>query len=69
MSAGTVQKKRSPVIFIDNARCEFCGTCVAVCEWDAIELMESVIKVDAGRCTLCRCCVDVCPLGIPEVTL
>jgi len=55
------------VVFIDNERCDFCGTCVGVCPADAIELRESTIAVDKERCTLCGDCVDVCPLGIPEV--
>jgi Fe-S-cluster-containing hydrogenase component 2 len=53
-------------IFIDNERCDFCGTCVAVCPTDAIELKESVVIVDEALCTLCFACVDICPLGIPE---
>ena len=54
-------------IVIDNERCDFCGTCVAVCPVDAIELKESTITVDQKRCTLCKACVDICPLGIPEM--
>ena len=54
-------------IYIANERCDFCGTCVAVCPADAIELKESVVNVDQKRCTLCRACVDVCPFGVPEV--
>ncbi len=54
-------------IFIDNDKCDFCGTCVGVCPADAIELKESSITVDKERCTLCRFCVEVCPLGVPEV--
>ena len=54
-------------IHIDNGRCDLCGTCVAVCPEDAIELTESTIRVDQKRCTLCESCVDICPLGVPEV--
>ena len=54
-------------IQIDNERCDYCGTCVAVCPEDAIELMESTIIVDDEKCTLCQFCVHVCPLGLPEV--
>ncbi|MBN1782858.1 4Fe-4S binding protein [bacterium] len=54
-------------IRIDHERCDFCGTCVAVCPADAIELRESSITVDPGKCTLCESCVDICPLGVPEV--
>jgi Fe-S-cluster-containing hydrogenase component 2 len=54
-------------IHIDNERCDFCGTCVAVCSADAIELKASTIRVDDAACTLCKNCVDICPLGVPEV--
>jgi len=54
-------------IIIDNERCDFCGTCVAVCAADAIELKESTIRVNMTLCTLCKNCVDICPLGVPEV--
>lgn len=53
-------------IMIDSERCDFCGTCVAVCPVDAIELMESTIMVNEALCTRCEFCVDVCPLGVPE---
>jgi ferredoxin len=54
-------------ILIDNERCDFCGTCVAVCPEDAIELTESTIHVVEERCSLCESCIEICPLGIPEV--
>lgn|GEM_PF-918900 len=54
-------------ILIDNERCDFCGTCVAVCPADAIELKASTIGIDKDLCTLCIECVHICPLGIPEV--
>ena len=44
-------------IYIDNERCDFCGTCVAVCPGDAIELRESTITVNEKTCTLCESCV------------
>ena len=54
-------------INIDSERCDFCGTCVAVCASDAIELKASTIEVDEDTCILCESCVDICPFGIPEV--
>lgn len=54
-------------ININPEICDFCGTCVAVCHVDAIELKESTIFVNHERCTLCKNCVDICPLGVPEV--
>jgi Fe-S-cluster-containing hydrogenase component 2 len=57
--------KKAP-IFIPAERCDFCGTCVAVCPADAIELKESSVCVVAEKCTRCGNCVAVCPLGVPE---
>ena len=54
-------------VFIDGERCDYCGTCVAVCPEDAIELKRSSIIVDSERCTLCRFCVDICPLAVPVI--
>lgn len=54
-------------IYIDAERCDFCGTCVAVCTSDAIELRESTVIIDEEACILCESCVDICPFGVPEV--
>lgn len=54
-------------IHISHARCDFCGTCVAVCPADAITLEESAVTVNHEACTLCLDCVHSCPLGVPEV--
>ncbi len=53
-------------ICISNERCDFCGTCVAVCPADAIELKESSIRVIPEKCTRCGDCVAICPLGVPR---
>jgi len=44
--------------------CDFCGTCVAVCHVDAIELLESSIAIDRETCDDCCKCVYVCPLEV-----
>lgn len=41
--------------------CDFCGTCVAVCPYDSIELSENDLIIDE-TCTLCKNCVYVCPI-------
>jgi ferredoxin len=56
-----------PIAVIDIQKCDFCGTCVAVCPTDAIDLKECVIEVDKKRCIGCGSCVDICPFGVPEV--
>ena len=59
----------------DVKRCIGCGTCEAVCQNEAIDLVASVTHdtrhgdsglrpmVDYGRCCWCALCVDVCPTG------
>ncbi|HDQ44713.1 MAG TPA: 4Fe-4S dicluster domain-containing protein [bacterium] len=53
-------------IFIDPGRCDYCGTCVAVCPADSITLEESTVFVDDKTCTRCLACVRICPLGVPR---
>jgi ferredoxin len=55
------------ILYIDSAKCDFCGTCVGVCSGDAIELTENHISIDQEQCTLCGDCIVVCPLRIPEI--
>ena len=50
-------------VFVDNDRCDFCGTCVAVCSTDAIALKENSVWIDDVKCILCLVCVEICPLG------
>lgn len=54
------------MISVDRKKCDFCGTCVAVCPVDAIEVLESVVIIDEDTCTQCLNCVAVCPWGALE---
>ena len=54
------------MILIHSERCDFCGTCVAVCPPDAIELLEAEIRIDEATCTNCKLCVTVCPVATLE---
>ncbi|MGQ9559003.1 MAG: 4Fe-4S binding protein [Candidatus Oleimicrobiaceae bacterium] len=47
--------------------CDLCGTCVAVCPADALELTECRLLIDRERCTLCMNCVYACPFACLEV--
>jgi len=51
------------MIVIEKEICDFCGTCVAVCQPDAIFLTERDIIIDLQICTECANCVVVCPVG------
>ena len=37
------------------------GTCVSVCKFDAIHVVNGVARVDPEKCTGCMQCVEVCP--------
>lgn len=54
------------MISVKDDLCDFCGTCVAVCPHDAIELYEARIVIIKERCTRCLSCIKVCPLRVLE---
>ncbi len=43
------------------------GDCVAVCEYDAIHLIDDVAFVDASKCTSCMQCIQNCPQKIIQL--
>lgn len=43
------------------------GSCVSVCKYDAIHVVNGVALVDALKCAGCGACVRVCPNGIIEL--
>lgn len=49
------------MIRVINDKCDFCGTCVAVCPVDSIELFEARIEI-LEHCTDCMLCVWICPV-------
>lgn len=51
------------MVVCDIKKCDFCGTCVAVCPYDAINLYENDFEAIKSRCTDCNICVSVCPLN------
>lgn len=42
-------------------KCDFCGSCVAVCPHNAIDLYEAYFEVSPDKCTNCGICVSICP--------
>lgn len=40
------------------------GTCVSVCEFDAIHVKNGIASVDKEKCVACRKCIDICPKKI-----
>ncbi len=48
------------MIKINNKKCDLCGTCVAVCPEDCIDLFETFLSIDNEICINCQKCVKVC---------
>lgn len=42
------------------------GSCVSVCEFDAIHIVNGAAKVDSSKCKACKKCAAVCPNGLIE---
>lgn len=42
------------------------ASCVNVCEFDALHIVDGIAKVDKEKCTMCGACIDICPMGLIE---
>lgn len=47
-----------------NSGCLGYGTCVKVCPFDAIHIVNGVAVVDKSACKACGKCIAICPKGI-----
>lgn len=43
------------------------GSCVKVCDKDAITIVDGIAKIDESKCGSCGQCVKVCPMGLIEI--
>ena len=43
------------------------GTCVDVCQFDAINIIDGVAVVDKEQCKACKACIKACPKNIIEL--
>lgn len=43
------------------------GSCVKVCEYDAIHVIDGIAVVDKEKCVSCECCVKACPKNLIEI--
>ena len=43
------------------------GTCVDVCEYDAIHVINGIAVVDKDKCTACMKCIEVCPKKVIDL--
>ena len=46
---------------IDEVMCVGCGTCIDVCQIEAIKMKNEISKVNKRRCIGCGNCIAVCP--------
>ncbi len=54
-------------VVVNRYRCAYCGACVAVCKFNANELVETFLVIDEEKCNGCGLCVKVCPMNALEV--
>lgn len=54
-------------MLIRNEKCDFCGTCVAVCPFDALIVTENDVLIDHEKCSQCGLCTKICPMNALEV--
>lgn len=47
-----------------NYGCLGGGTCVNVCEFDAIHVVDGIAQVDKEKCVACMKCINICPKSI-----
>lgn len=40
------------------------GSCIKVCQFDAIKIIDGVAKVDREKCTGCSACSKICPMNL-----
>lgn len=43
------------------------GSCVKVCDFDAIHIVDGIAKVDKDKCMACGKCVNECPNNLIEI--
>ncbi len=47
---------------VDRRKCAYCGACVAVCPFNANELVETYLEI-YDECNGCGICTKTCPMG------
>jgi ferredoxin len=54
-------------ININRYKCACCGACIAVCNFDANEIINTFLVIKEKNCTLCFSCVKACPFNAIEM--
>lgn len=44
------------------------GSCIKVCQFDALEIVDGIVRVIEENCVSCGACVGACPKGLIEIT-
>lgn len=48
---------------IDRNKCDLCGDCVKICQFEAHKIIDGNLVYDPHECVGCELCVDHCPKG------
>lgn len=56
-----VQPVQVPVAAVDLEKCNACGTCVEVCQYNALALIRDRLMVFEQLCHGCGSCIGLCP--------
>jgi len=51
------------IVDTDSKRCAGCGTCVEVCPFNAVSLVNKKSALDSDRCKGCGVCIEKCKTG------
>ena len=69
--AGTCEKAKTQYEYYGPKACSFgCtgfGSCVKVCDFDAIHIVNGIAQVDKEKCVACGKCVATCPKSLIEL--
>ncbi len=55
-------------LFFREQKCQACGSCIEVCNQNAVSLSNGTAVLDRNLCDNCMECVDVCCSGAFEIT-
>lgn len=55
-------------IKVNKGKCNGCGRCIKVCNYDAIKVVNGKAVIDLNLCTLCRACIKECKTEAITIT-
>jgi electron transfer flavoprotein alpha subunit len=54
-------------IEVNQKKCNGCGKCFKLCNYDAIKIIDSKATIDLYSCTLCNICISKCKFGAIKI--